>query len=45
MGAASIVVENDQYLRRAAMSPEGMGNHGGEFRRLTGLDDDGPFPQ
>src|ERR1700722_3657765 len=45
MGALSVLVEDAQDLRRAAASVEGVRNHGGELRRLAGLDQDGPLPQ
>src|ERR1017187_7486665 len=43
MGPLPVVVEDAQDLRRAAVSPEGVRNHGGELRRLAGLDHDGPL--
>ena len=43
MGALPVVVEDAKHLRRAVMSSEGVRNHGGELRRLAGLDHDGPL--
>src|ERR1035438_7184265 len=41
MGALSVVVEDAQDLRRAALGAERVRNHGRELRCLTGLDQDG----
>jgi hypothetical protein len=43
MSSLAVMIEDIEDLNRTVMSPEGVGRHGGELRRLSRFYEDGPF--
>ena len=45
VSSLAVMIEDIKDLNRTVMSPEGVGRHGGELRRLSSFHEDGPFSQ